>query len=94
MATTKFWLFNKDFILTFYNTMQYDVLATIISYTGVFIISQEDCLPGKYNNGSTCLPCPIGEYQNEALQTECKKCSAGMTTNHTGAKNASDCICK
>ncbi|KAH9498861.1 hypothetical protein Btru_004887 [Bulinus truncatus] len=59
------------------------------------------CSAGFYRfNDSYCISCPIGEYQNETNQTECKKCPSlsnrPSTTFNTTSTDIRDCypICQ
>ncbi|ELU05187.1 hypothetical protein CAPTEDRAFT_104963, partial [Capitella teleta] len=39
-----------------------------------------------------CIPCAIGNYQNESAQTECIPCDDMHSTATTGSVNESQCI--
>lgn len=39
----------------------------------------------------TCLPCPLGTYQNEQGQTSCKSCLEGSTTLTVGSDHPVMC---
>ncbi|KAK2167305.1 hypothetical protein NP493_1280g00020 [Ridgeia piscesae] len=42
---------------------------------------QGNCTAGHMIQGKTCKACPLGTYQDEKWQTECKRCGDKMTTN-------------
>ncbi|KAK2167307.1 hypothetical protein NP493_1280g00026 [Ridgeia piscesae] len=42
--------------------------------------------------GKTCKACPLGTYQDEKWQTECKRCGDKMTTSRKGATTVRDCF--
>ncbi|MRC57055.1 hypothetical protein GH877_30915, partial [Bacillus thuringiensis] len=43
-------------------------------------------------DGTSCKLCPVGEYQDEKYQVNCKDCGAKMTTASVGAKSQKECI--
>ena len=45
------------------------------------------CPPGSYYDGTNCIPCPVTQYQDNAGQTECKKCVSPYTSTVTGAED-------
>jgi len=51
------------------------------------------CLEGQYYDDGlgACQACPIGQYQNQRAELECKVCPVGMTTTVTGAVNIDQC---
>ncbi|XP_072028969.1 uncharacterized protein [Amphiura filiformis] len=49
------------------------------------------CFLGTYNVNGGCEGCPIGTYQDEKAQIECKLCPEGMSTLRTGSQNITDC---
>ena len=53
-----------------------------------------NCAPGKYDNGTDCVECDIGSYQDIEGQTECNPCPLHTTTNTTGANSETMCIGK
>ncbi|CAG5115710.1 unnamed protein product, partial [Candidula unifasciata] len=67
-------------------------------FEGSFASSQcyEICLQGNYRNGTDCLPCPVGQYQNESDQTSCKICGNisgyNASTVSTQTVNKGDCF--
>ncbi|BFZ02934.1 hypothetical protein BsWGS_05974 [Bradybaena similaris] len=57
----------------------------------------ELCPQGNYLNGTNdCVPCPVGQYQNESDQTSCKSCEAVLgyntSTVSTQMTDESDCL--
>ncbi|KAK2180165.1 hypothetical protein NP493_454g00003 [Ridgeia piscesae] len=50
-----------------------------------------NCTAGEMFDGTDCKPCPVGQYQDEKYQTECKSCGSKMTTASTGAKSKEEC---
>ncbi|KAK7507523.1 hypothetical protein BaRGS_00001458, partial [Batillaria attramentaria] len=52
-----------------------------------------ECAEGSFYNATTqqCQLCPIGQYQDQAGQTECKGCSSDKTTETEGSTTSNDC---
>ncbi|XP_052778282.1 proprotein convertase subtilisin/kexin type 5-like [Mya arenaria] len=52
----------------------------------------QDCPKGSFLDHSTktCQKCPVGTYQDETGQTNCKPCPDGKTTRYPGADNEHD----
>jgi len=63
----------------------------VIKWDCCFLCIPVNCPPGTYSNGTDCVPCLQGEYQDEEGQTECKPCPADKTTSFPGATNLTDC---
>ena len=53
-----------------------------------------NCTAGQMIEGKTCKACPLGTYQDEKWQTECKRCGDKMTTSKEGATTEDHCFCK
>jgi len=53
-----------------------------------------NCTAGQMIEGKTCKACPLGTYQDEKCQTECKRCGDKMTTSKEGATIEDHCFCK
>ena len=53
-----------------------------------------ECPAGFFagRNASSCTRCPLGMYQDEARQGECKACPAGRWTKDEGSKSIVDCV--
>ncbi|XP_072028613.1 uncharacterized protein [Amphiura filiformis] len=49
------------------------------------------CFLGTYNVNGGCEGCPIGTYQDEKAQIQCKLCPEGMSTLRTGSQDITDC---
>ena len=69
------------------------LLNRMTHFTEYFIIS-EGCETGSYYNVTqdSCTPCPIGMYQNDSGEHQCKTCPTGYSTVSAGARNLSSCI--
>ncbi|ELU09492.1 hypothetical protein CAPTEDRAFT_223674 [Capitella teleta] len=50
-----------------------------------------NCSAGSYKNGSGCSPCPVGKYQDQKWQDECKACPDGGSTTEEGSDSVNDC---
>lgn len=50
------------------------------------------CSPGSYHNGTVCLKCPAGTYQNEPGRKFCKKCPKDTASPYVGA--GTDLFCR
>lgn len=52
------------------------------------------CAPGTYasKDMKSCLPCPLGEYQDASRQPSCRECPKGTYTRSEGSKSMFDCI--
>ena len=53
-----------------------------------------NCTVGKMIEGNICKACPMGTYQDEKWQTECKPCGENMTTFEEGATTVDNCFRK
>ena len=53
----------------------------------------DNCTVGKYSTlkGGTCVLCPIGKYQDETGQGECKDCTTATLTPSLGATSSVNC---
>ncbi|XP_078571595.1 uncharacterized protein LOC144859179 [Branchiostoma floridae x Branchiostoma japonicum] len=53
-----------------------------------------DCPPGTFHDltTDTCEYCPVGEYQNQPVQTACKPCPVSTWSVFPGAKEEAECI--
>lgn len=49
------------------------------------------CQQGQYDDGSSCVPCGPGTYQDETGQTTCKVAPAGTYVSTVGAAAATNC---
>ena len=51
---------------------------------------------GTYYHPSTqsCVACPLGTYQNDEAQENCKKCPAGKVTVATKSRDLGECVGK
>ncbi|MCQ2914969.1 MAG: hypothetical protein MJ247_07235, partial [Alphaproteobacteria bacterium] len=56
--------------------------------------SSQGCALGQYldSESSTCKSCSKGYYQDQANQTDCKKCPEGTTTMSEGSTRSSQCV--
>lgn len=52
------------------------------------------CSPGKFKTGDHCAACPVGTYQENENQSECKKCSDTRVTQYPGSDSPRDCKSK
>ena len=52
------------------------------------------CEPGNYYNGSVCLECPDGKYQDLAGQTQCKDCENGAQFTNQPRLSSGQCVGK
>ena len=52
------------------------------------------CEPGNYYNGSVCLECPDGKYQDLAGQTQCKDCENGAQFTSQPRLSSGQCVGK
>lgn len=71
-------------------------LFMICSVRSIFILAEGSCGRGFYcatTSCSSCLPCPIGWYQNRLSfsGTNCIQCQATCTTNGIGSTGFDDC---
>ena len=57
-------------------------------------VAAGNCSAGEMFDGTSCKTCPVGSYQNEKYQNECKSCDTKMTTASTGARSKKQCMCK
>ena len=56
--------------------------------------TQVECSAGKYGLGGNtpgCVPCEIGEFQDEPKKTSCKKCPKGSTNNIKASTACNEC---
>ncbi|XP_035664470.1 cartilage oligomeric matrix protein-like [Branchiostoma floridae] len=53
-----------------------------------------DCPPGTFHDltTDTCEYCPVGEYQNQPVQTACKPCPVNTWSVFPGAKEEAQCV--
>ncbi|KAI8515732.1 hypothetical protein Bbelb_065450 [Branchiostoma belcheri] len=53
-----------------------------------------DCPPGTFHEltTDTCEYCPVGEYQDQPVQTDCKQCPHNTWSVFTGAKEEAQCM--
>ncbi|XP_035688625.1 neurogenic locus notch homolog protein 1-like [Branchiostoma floridae] len=53
-----------------------------------------DCPPGTFHDltTDTCEYCPVGEYQNQPVQTACKPCPVNTWSVFPGAKEEAQCM--
>ena len=58
-----------------------------------FILISVICQPGDYydNSTSTCVACPIGQFQNTTGQSSCFSCPTDTTTESEGSTRVGDC---
>ena len=49
------------------------------------------CPRGSYIKDGVCRLCPIGQYTDEADQTQCQNCPGDQTTSGEGASDISYC---
>jgi N-acetylneuraminic acid mutarotase len=54
-------------------------------------ISNTICSPGTHYDNESCIPCPMGTYQDDNGNKECKKCSAGFYSDTEGADSIRFC---
>lgn len=55
------------------------------------------CKPGEAShlkNSRHCDSCPIGEWNDKAMQSNCSRCPEGTITEIRGASKLTDCMCK
>ena len=65
---------------------------TIENITVVFDIEIPDvCQRGNYINAGVCTPCPVGKYQDEEGQSDCKNCQPGQYSTGTGNALCTPC---
>ncbi|XP_041364264.1 sushi, von Willebrand factor type A, EGF and pentraxin domain-containing protein 1-like [Gigantopelta aegis] len=53
-----------------------------------------NCPQGMKEEGNACVPCPIGQYQDEIGKKTCNVCQIYQTTNTTGSTSFTDCVPK
>ncbi|KAI8498192.1 hypothetical protein Bbelb_241360 [Branchiostoma belcheri] len=53
-----------------------------------------DCPPGTFHDltTDTCEYCPVGEYQDQPVQTDCKQCPHNTWSLFPGAKEEAQCM--
>ncbi|XP_019639066.1 PREDICTED: cartilage oligomeric matrix protein-like, partial [Branchiostoma belcheri] len=53
-----------------------------------------DCPPGTFHDltADTCEYCPVGEYQDQPVQTDCKQCPHNTWSVFLGAKKEAQCM--
>ena len=69
-----------------------DGTANRFRYQQITRICDIICLEGYYSvDGSGCLQCPVGYYQNDIGMSECKSCEAGKYNDQTGQSTCDFC---
>lgn len=57
----------------------------------IFSTGQPACGRGKFHNGSTCLPCPAGTYNDKRRTSSCTQCEAGTYNPFKGTQGRDAC---
>ncbi|WAQ97074.1 SCUB2-like protein [Mya arenaria] len=69
-----------------------DDLITLFSGADSLNKCVRDCDVGTYWDGTDCVDCAKGSYQDKLYQTSCVNCIAGYTTPTFGSESDSDCF--
>ncbi|KAI8515705.1 hypothetical protein Bbelb_065180 [Branchiostoma belcheri] len=65
-----------------------------LSFQDIFEAYCLDCPPGTFHDltTDTCEYCPVGEYQDQPVQTDCKQCPHNTWSVFPGAKEEDQCL--
>ncbi|XP_078702848.1 uncharacterized protein LOC144928428 isoform X1 [Branchiostoma floridae x Branchiostoma belcheri] len=65
-----------------------------LSFQDIFEAYCLDCPPGTFHDltTDTCEYCPVGEYQDQPVQTDCKQCPHNTWSVFPGAKEEAQCL--